>query len=133
MTSATPSRKNRSAAILAAVLVCLFVLLLLGASILHTVTSFRRQVRVEAQRAQAERLAAAGIERGAAQRQSNGSYAGETWHVPAAELDGVNDAEVRVTVERGESGAVTIRASATFPAGSPTSRARAERRLGDRS
>jgi len=89
----------------------------------------QRQMRSQQYRAQAVRLAEAGVRRAVARRLADPQYADEVWRVPAEMLDQINSAQVRIRVTADE-GADTFNyeATAEFPAGA-VRRAQVTRRL----
>ena len=69
-------------------------------------------------RAQAVRLAEAGVRRAAARRLSDPRYASEVWRIPAEALDKMNAAAVRIRVTADDAaGTLLYEATAEFPAG----------------
>ena len=74
------------------------------------------QVRREQIRLQAEWLAEAGLERGAAQFRRNPDYQGEEWQIPADHLDGRHTALVQITVRPAEeTDGTVLRVIAQYP------------------
>ncbi len=103
--------------ILFGVLICLVIA---GAMVLgwfRDLASQRRQQRLVEQKAQTKWLAEAGIERAAAKLRSDRRYTGETWHVPAADLNGHDDAQITLHVGAavGQPNRRTLEATADFP------------------
>jgi Tfp pilus assembly protein PilX len=92
-------RSGRRAALLVAVLVCLSVVMALGAAWLRGVLLEHRQVRAQADRLQAEYLAASAVNRATAQLAANPDYRGETYVVDAQTLALRADAAVNIRVE----------------------------------
>jgi hypothetical protein len=89
--SNNPGRRrpvSRSGAILAAALVALFVVSLLGLALIQLVVIHHRQEQVEAQRQQCFWLAESGVQRALARLAKSPDYAGETWTIPSAALTG---------------------------------------------
>jgi hypothetical protein len=67
-------------------------------------------------RAQAVRLAEAGLRRAALRRQADSVYQSETWSIPAADLDGRNAGQVQIRIQPDpKEAALRIEAIATFP------------------
>jgi len=93
------ARAGRRAALLVAVLVCLSVVMALGAAWLRGVLLEHRQVRAQADRLQAEYLAASAVGRAAAQLAANPDYRGETFVVDAETLALRAGAAVIIRVE----------------------------------
>jgi hypothetical protein len=90
-----PSRRG---AILVSVLVTLMVASLLFGAMLRTGRQEHVMLRDQQLRLQALELRQSGIERAAAQLFADEAYAGEAWQIPAAELNGRNDAAVKIAV-----------------------------------
>jgi type II secretory pathway component PulK len=78
------------------------------------------------QRVQAAWLAEAGVRRGAAQLAADGTYAGESWLVPAAELARPGDARVDIEIDVADNApeVARITAVAAYPADRPRVRIR---------
>jgi len=93
------TRSGRRAALLVAVLVCLSVVMALGAAWLRGVVLEHRQVRAQADRLQAEYLAASAVDRATAQLAANPDYRGETFVVDAQTLALRAGAAVSIRVE----------------------------------
>jgi hypothetical protein len=75
-----------------------------------------RWLDVAALQMQAERLAEAGIARAVDRHTADPEYSGETWTIPAAELQSRGPAEVRIQIEAtGDELHVSV--TADFPAG----------------
>ncbi len=108
---------HRRGAILVVVLVCLMVSAAILVCVVRQVGMSRQTQRTSQGSVQAAWLAEAGVERAAARLAANAAYAGETWPIPAAELGGNDDAEVRIKAERmaGRSGQWKIRVEADYP------------------
>lgn len=70
---------------------------------------------------QSQWLAEAGVRRGAARWVVDPKYQGETWQIPAAEIDRPTDARVVIRVEPSAQNASTVRivAAAAYPGGGP--------------
>jgi hypothetical protein len=99
------------------VLVCLAILLAVAAATLAVGRARRRQGRLDERRLQAEWLAESGLDRAAARLAGSSDDPGETWDIPAADLDGVHAGRVVIEVERGETkGDRRVRIRADFPA-----------------
>ncbi len=110
-------RNHRRGAILVVVIVCLMVAAAILVCVVRQVGMSRQAQQRSHGSVQAGWLAEAGVERAAARLAANAAYAGETWRIPAAELGGNDDAEVRIKVERmaGRSGQWMIRVEADYP------------------
>ena len=113
------SRRGRRQArgfILFGVLICLVIA---GAMVLgwfRDLASQRRQQRLVEQKAQTKWLAEAGIERAASKLQRDRRYTGETWHVPAADMNGHDDAQITIRVAAAnQPHRHTLEATADFP------------------
>jgi type II secretory pathway component PulK len=125
-----PTARPRRGALTVVVLVCLLILTLIAGAILRAGAAHREEMRTGERRLQAEWLAEAGLQRAAARLAADAGYAGETWDIPARELDSADDATVAITVERpaGDARRRTIRARADYPR-DPPRRARATRQM----
>jgi hypothetical protein len=78
-----------------------------------------RQLEYRQQELQATRLAEAGVGRGMARLASDPAYEGETWTIPAADLDRPQGAEVHIRVVPSPDAdqPAHVEATADFPAG----------------
>ncbi len=108
---------RRRGAILVAVIVCLMVAAALLVCIVRQLGMGRQTQQTSHRSVQAWWLAEAGVERAAARLAANAAYAGETWRISAAELDGNDAAEVRIKAEpmAGRAGQWRIRVEADYP------------------
>lgn len=79
-------RSGRRGALLVAVLVCLTVVMALGAAWLRGLVLEHRLVRAQADRLQAEYLAASAVRRATAQLAANPDYRGESYAIDAKDL-----------------------------------------------
>lgn len=84
----TETTRPRAGVALAAVLVCIVVAMTLGAGLVKAVVTQHRQSRLFHQRQQAFWLAESGVQRAVLAINASADYRGETWTVPAAQLDG---------------------------------------------
>jgi type II secretory pathway component PulK len=91
---------RRRGTVIAAALVEFLVAAAILFAVLQSVVGHHRQLLKARHEVQAQWLAQAGIDRAVAQLGKSASYQGETWHVPAEELDGMDAAEVQIRVER---------------------------------
>jgi Tfp pilus assembly protein PilX len=98
--SRSPSRHLRRGAAMAAVLVCLLVVALVGAALVKRMVSHHRQLRQHHRQLQAFWLAESGVERAAARLAASSEYEGESWRIAADAMEGAADAVVTVRVER---------------------------------
>jgi Tfp pilus assembly protein PilV len=85
------ARNPRRGLILVAVLVCVLVLMMLGAALLKVELASRQSNRDHERRLEAQWLAESGLERARARLAADPSYSGETWKLSAADL-GLDDA-----------------------------------------
>jgi hypothetical protein len=108
---------HRHGAILVVVLVCLMVAAAIFVCVVRQVGMSRQAGQTSHRSVQAGWLAEAGAERAAARLAASAAYAGEIWHIPAAELRGTDTAEVRIKAERlaGRAGRWRIRVEADYP------------------
>ena len=86
--------------VLIAVMVCLALFVLLGGVLMKLALTEQRQARVEERRAQVQWIAESCVERAVARLAESAEYSGETWQVPAAQLDADDRCSVRIEVER---------------------------------
>ncbi|HEY2827732.1 MAG TPA: hypothetical protein VGJ04_09055 [Pirellulales bacterium] len=91
--------RTRRGAILAAVLVEFIVAAAILFAVLQAAISHHRHLLGGRQQLQSQWLTQAGMDRAIAQLRSSTDYRGETWHVPAADLDGIDAAEVQISLE----------------------------------
>jgi len=89
----------RRGAVLAAALVEFLVAAAILFGVLQDVVRHHRQLLTGRQQLQTQWLAQAGVDRAVAQLRKSADYRGETWRVPADELDGVAPAEVKIHLE----------------------------------
>ncbi|HZW32326.1 MAG TPA: hypothetical protein VFF52_16555 [Isosphaeraceae bacterium] len=110
------------------VLVCLIIITIMAGAVLKAGLTQREQVKAQEHRLQAEWLAESGLQRALARLTADPGYKGETWEVPARDLDSADDALVAITVEPARGGAHgrTVRVQADYPR-DPTRRARHSR------
>ncbi len=80
-----------------AVLVCLIIITMLAGAALKVGLARRQELRSEERQLQAEWLAEAGIQRGLARLAADPAYTGESWDIPARELDSPDSALVTIT------------------------------------
>jgi Tfp pilus assembly protein PilX len=118
------ARSRQRGITLILVMACLFVVAIVGMSLLRNAELQHRQIRQQYFRMQALWLAEAGTQRAAEQLRRQPEYDGETWKVSAAELGGKF------------AGVVTIRLERFSPAGPlnpalPTAEAGASQRSGE--
>jgi hypothetical protein len=134
-------RPSRPAAILIVALVTLLVVSSLVLSMVKRSLDDRRQLRREHDLQQVELLVDAGLRRAAIRLAADADFDGETWDIPAAELNGHSDARVVIEVAPARSDesptdaasteessedepageAQVIRVAAEYPFGSETS------------
>jgi Tfp pilus assembly protein PilX len=125
MTVLGARRPRRRGLTAVAVLVCLIVITMISGAALKVGLARRQELRTEEHQLQAEWLAEAGIQRGLARLAADPAYAGETWEIPARELDSPDPALVTITVGRapGDDKHQEIRSQADYPR-EPSRRAR---------
>ena len=110
--------RHRRGIALVATIVAMSIALTLFGLWARSIVQEHRRAAVRQFRAQAVRLAEAGVRRGIAQRAANPQYDGETWSIVGATLGGPHQAQVRVRVApTNERGIVRYEATAEFPAG----------------
>ena len=94
-----PDAARRRGTVIAAALVEFIVASTILFAVLQSVVGHHRQMIKGRHELQSQWLAQAGIDRAVAQLRKSASYRGETWHVSADELDGLDAAEVQIRVE----------------------------------
>jgi len=101
------------------VMICLLISTLILGALLKTAVAHRRQMLTEEQRMQADWLAESAVERATHRLQIDVNYPGETWNIPAADLNGRDSGRVRITVRKADKGSdghrVTV--EAVYPVG----------------
>ena len=78
----------RRGTILVAVLICLLAVGLIGAGLVRLLTLHPQQLRMQSWQQQAAWLAESGLSRARSRLAEDDQYEGETWQVPAEQLDG---------------------------------------------
>jgi type II secretory pathway component PulK len=109
-------RKSRGM-ILVLVLVCLAVAASLIVVAARRAVTADRSVQTDGQNLQAAWLAESGVERASARLATAPQYTGETWSIPAAELDGRHAGKVVIAVQTAADRPErrTVRVQADFP------------------
>jgi type II secretory pathway component PulK len=125
----TKSVISRRGIVLVAVVVVFAISLMLFGLWARTAVQQQQQMRSQQYRAQALRLAEAGMRRAVARRAADSQYVEEVWQIPAQLLDQINSAQVRIRVTN-EDGAdkISYEATSEFPAGA-VRRAQVSRRI----
>lgn len=120
----------RRGTILVFAMIALLVTAMIGASLMRTTVLSMRQIQREQQQVQTSWLAEAGCQRALAKILTDKQYVGETWDVPAEQLQSSSGATVRITIEgeTAENVARTVTAIAEYPKGS-TQAVRVTKRL----
>ncbi|MGE3315378.1 MAG: hypothetical protein AB7O26_09695 [Planctomycetaceae bacterium] len=108
---------SRRGAVLVVAMVCLVIASLILGVLAHIGMLHYRQQRAEQERAQTEWLAEAAIERAADRLTADAGYSGETWEIDSAELGGVFDGRVQISVSA-EANDRLITVAATYPSNS---------------
>jgi Tfp pilus assembly protein PilX len=105
MTTRFTIRPHRRGFAVAAVLVCLLAITLIGAGMVQSLIEAQRSSRLAHDRLQALWLAESGVDRAVARLRTDNQYKGETWTLAAEEFDGRRGAVVEIAVEpAGDSG-----------------------------
>ena len=119
-------RQSRGLTVVA-VLVCLIIITIMAGALLRVGLAQRERANAQEHRLQAEWLAESGIQRAIARLAADPGYTGETWEVPARDLDS-DDALVTITIEpaRGVARGRAVRVQADYPR-DPNRRARHSR------
>ena len=90
------SGRDRDGSVVVVVMVCLMALAMIGAASHRLSLDERRVLRADEGRLQAEWLMRSGLERAVFRLAEEGSYAGETWEIPADASVGRASAVVRI-------------------------------------
>jgi Tfp pilus assembly protein PilX len=99
----SPLQRNlRCGTILAAALICLLVVSVLGASLLRRTILEHRQSLQRERQGQAFWLAESGLQRARAALTASHSYAGETWQVPSDQLADRDAGTITIEVQTDE-------------------------------
>lgn len=108
---------TRRGAIIVIAMISLLLISAIAVSLVRLGLTQQRQIRREQIRLQAEWLAEAGLERGAAAFRRDAEYRGERWRIAAEDLDGRQSGVVQIGVQPSESmeGSVLLKVVATFP------------------
>ena len=113
----TRQRSSRRGMVLAALLICMLIVMLVSAALVRGLVVQHRLARGEAQRLQAMWLAESAVDRAVVKLRSNAAYSGETWSVslgePAGAASGV--AVIRVATVEGADEQRTIAVEARWP------------------
>jgi hypothetical protein len=104
-----------------AVLVCLVIITIMAGALLRTGLAQREESKAQERRLQAEWLAESGVQRAIARLSVDPKYPGETWEIPARDLDSTDAALVAITAEPARAGTTgrTIRVQADYPRDPP--------------
>jgi len=101
---------------MAAVLVCLLVIMLIGATLVRGMLLHHRQTKQESQRLQAMWLSEAGAALAVARLRNDSEYAGETWRADISDdVETVGVVEIVVRRDAASPEQRTIQIKATFP------------------
>jgi membrane protein implicated in regulation of membrane protease activity len=119
---------SRRGIVLVAVVAVFAISLMLFALWARVAVGQQRQMRNQQYRAQAVRLAEAGVRRAIARRSADAQYADEVWRIPAELLDQKNSGQVRIQVTDDGGETIKYEATAEFPDGT-VHRARITRRV----
>jgi hypothetical protein len=95
---AASASAQRRGAVLAIALVSFMAASAILFAVLRSVVGHQQQVFANRQQLQAESLVQAGFNRAVAKLRSSQDYRGETWHVPAEQLDGISPGVVEINV-----------------------------------
>ena len=112
-----PPRSRRAAIVLAAVLVCLVVVLAIGSSLLHALLLQHRQRLQEQYQLQAFWLAESAVQRASVRLAGSRDYPGETWQVDSDALHSrwSGAAVIRVETIPGDDARRKIAVEAEYP------------------
>ncbi len=92
-------RPNRRAAVMIIILVCFIVAAAMFVMLGRQAVAERRASETQLWTAQAQWIAEAAVERAAARLVADAKYTGETWAIPAAEMDGKQSGKASIHVE----------------------------------
>jgi len=108
---------RKSGAVLVMVLVALSVATAIGVAMMKNAFQQHKLIERMEFEAQARWLVESGLQRAAARLAEDGTYRGEEWAVPAAQLDGRHDAIVTIRVESmpNQGGERRVQATANYP------------------
>jgi type II secretory pathway component PulK len=121
--------RNRKASILVVILVCFVVVAIIFTLMVKSAASEHRRMETQQWAEQAKWLAEAALERAASRLAADAKYAGETWTIPAEELDGESGvARIRVEAAGDSPGRKTIGVEADYP-DDPQHRSRCVRQI----
>ena len=125
-----PVKRNRRASALLVILVCFIVATAIFVMLGRQAVSERRAGEAQLWTAQAQWIAEAAVERAAARLKADGKYAGETWAIPAAEMNGKQNATASIHIENvaGRPDSRLIRVEADYP-DDPVHRARVTKQI----
>jgi type II secretory pathway component PulK len=108
--------KNRRGTILVVILVCFIVAATIFTLLVKSAVSERKTMETHLWSAQAQWLAEAALERAAARLAADANYTGETWTIPAEELDGNSGvAKIRVEAIADKPGRKQVSVEADYP------------------
>lgn len=113
-----PRRQRRTGAILAVAIVCIAIALMLATALSRAAVVQHRQSQQGIHQQQTLWLAESGLQRAIFQLRKSPDYAGETWEVPANELDSTHTGLVTIRVQPSGSGdgKADLQVTAQFPA-----------------
>lgn len=118
MRAARPNLKRRGLTSVA-VLVCLLVLTLVSGVLVKQGVAYRRQVRAQERRLQAEWLAESGVDRALARLAAKPGYKGERWEIAAEALGRPALVTIEVVPPSAESKDRVVRVRADYPPDPP--------------
>lgn len=103
-----PSQRRRGTTLILSMVV-LMLIAALTASMVSAIGNARKRSRIARQDAQAACLADAAVSRTVARLARDPAHVGETWDIPADQLEGVGPARVSIQVVRPEGGRDDVR------------------------
>ena len=111
----TASRR-RSGAFMIVAMICLLLTTALLGTLLKMAVLGLRQAHVDASGLQADWLAESALDRAAAKLAKDAAYAGETWSIPAEDLDGLHTGRVVISIKPPSGNLAEVEVAAQYPA-----------------
>ena len=109
-------RRSHRGAILVAALMCVFIIGAVTVTATRSMVRQARQARQQAHQQQAYWIAVSALDRAAAMRRQQPDYRGETWTIPAAELDGRRQGVAEIRLSKQGASQLIVNVRAAYPA-----------------